>query len=467
MKKIELELTNTIRISGQLPERVTRELGKRLIFTNPAYEQAEKFGRSVYGIPEKLSFIETSNGVTTIPRGFISQLIKIFDFNGVQYDIKNQLRRLPSVNFSFQGKLYPYQERAVEAILKKHFGILESPTGSGKTTMSLAVIAARRQSSLVVVHSKELLNQWQQRIEQFLGVPLEEIGLIGDGHTFDESKIIHVGIVNSLRKCSGTIKNFIGFLVVDECHRVPGSTFLEVVSKFDSAFMLGLSATPYRKDGLTKLIFFFIGDKRYTIETAELQRNNFIIRPELRVRETSFEFFYEDNYQEMLTELIEDEARNLLILETVVEHAANGQGVSLIISDRKGHCAEFFRLLVERGIKARLLTGSVVSDERRKIVEEIGEGSIDVVCATSQLISEGFDCKSLAAIHLAVPVGSSGKLIQSIGRIVRTASGKRGAVIFDYHDVNIGVLGASFNRRKRVYQELGIDCNIQQAFAAA
>ncbi|MDR4498442.1 MAG: DEAD/DEAH box helicase [Candidatus Scalindua sp.] len=467
MKKIEIEITNTLRISGQLPERVLHKLRERLIFQNPAYEQAEKFGRSVYGIPEKLSFIHTANGAIILPRGFISQLKTILDYNRVEYGIKNRLRRLPSVDFLFRGKLYPYQERAVSEMLKKNFGTLSCPTGGGKTIMALKLIAERKQPALIVCHSKELMFQWRDRITQFLGIPLGEVGLVGDGNRFDETKLIHVGIVNSLRKCADTVKNFIGHLIVDETHRVPGSTFSEVVSKFDSAFMLGLSATCFRRDGLTKLIFFFIGDRRHTIDTGELQTKRFILRPELRVRETFFEYDYQDDYPAMLSALIEDKERNELIVNEVVRHSRNCQGVSLVISDRKKHCFELFQALQDQGLEVRLLIGSSPSDERREIVKEIAAGGIDAVVATSSLISEGFDSSRLASLHLAVPVAFSGRLLQVVGRIVRTSDGKRTATIFDYFDCRVGVLSASFNKRCRVYRGLGISCNVQTAFAAA
>ena len=145
--------------------------------------------------------------------------------------IKDLRRRLAEVDYSFQGELRSYQKEAVEAILRRHFGVLVAATGSGKAVIALEVIARRRQLPLILVHSRELMYQWEERVRQFLGV---QAGLIGDSK-FDIQPL-SIAIVNTARKRLDELVPRFGHLVVDECHLVPATLFTGVVKKFDSCF---------------------------------------------------------------------------------------------------------------------------------------------------------------------------------------------------------------------------------------
>ncbi len=149
------------------------------------------------------------------------------------------------------------------------WGALISATGSGKTTMGLYLVAQRKQPTLIIVHTKNLLTQWVDRIESFLNIPKKEIGIIGNGKKKIGDKIT-VATVQSLYKCAGEVAPHIGHIIVDECHRAPSRTFTEAVTAFDSKYMLGLSATPYRRDKLSKLIFWHLGDTHHEIDKSHL-----------------------------------------------------------------------------------------------------------------------------------------------------------------------------------------------------
>ncbi|MGR3218358.1 MAG: DEAD/DEAH box helicase, partial [Candidatus Anammoxibacter sp.] len=375
--------------------------------------------------------------------------------NQVIHEINDQTRFLPDVDFHFKGRLHDYQQEAVRKITSRRYGVLQAPTASGKTIIALNIISVRKQPTLIICHSKELMYQWQERIEQFLGIPGDQIGLIGDSHKTVGDKVT-IAIVNSLKKCASEITDKIGFLVIDECHRTPSSTFTEAIHAFDCAYVLGLSATPYRGDGLSKLIYFFIGDKVHEISTQDLQSQNQIMTATLRIRNTDFEFFYDDNYPEMITALTEDYCRNELIVNDVLGQIRQDNGIVLLISDRVEHCRALCEMLRARDVEARILTGDTRNGERQKIVKELNQGNVKVLVASGSLIGEGFDCQGLSSIFLCTPIKYSGRLIQAIGRIVRVAEGKDSAVIYDYHDKNIGVLRNSFKSRLSTYQDLGI-----------
>ena len=252
-----------------IPFALEKAIKARLTIDNPKYVSAKKYGRWIgKQLKPKLYYYDSVPGGLRFPRGFANQAVLLCrEFLKVTPKIHDERLLLPEVDFCFCGTLRPYQEAAVIAADKRSFGVLEAGTGSGKTVMALAIVAARKQPTLIVVHTKELLYQWRERIEAFLEV---SAGLVGDGH-FDLQPIT-VAIVNTARKRIEELAPCFGHLVVDECHRVPAALFTDVVSGFGGHYLLGLSATAFRSDeGLTRLIYFYMGDRIHRVDQQELQ----------------------------------------------------------------------------------------------------------------------------------------------------------------------------------------------------
>ena len=233
------------------------DIKKELTVSNPLYLDAKKYGR---WIGKKLKpwlyfYSDTSLGLR-FPRGYANQAVRLCRrYHGAESpEIIDQRRTLPEVDLHFKGELRPYQIKAFEETVKRDLGVIESGTGSGKTVIGLAIIAHRRQPTLILIHTKELLYQWAAQIETFLGC---KAGLIGDGHFNIEP--VTVAIVNSARNRLQGLPEQFGQICVDECHRVPASLFTDVVTAFDCRYALGLSATAYRRDGLTNLIHLYLG----------------------------------------------------------------------------------------------------------------------------------------------------------------------------------------------------------------
>ena len=224
-------------------------------------------------------------------------------------------------------------------MLAKEFGTLSAPTGSGKTVMALYIIARRKQPALIVVHTKDLAYQWVERIDQFLGIPAGDVGFIGGGKKVMGEKIT-VALVQSLYKCTDEVAPRIGFLVVDECHRCPSRTFTEAVTDFDSHYMLGLSATPFRRDNLTKLIFWHLGDLHHKVDQRRLMASGDVLSAEVIVRETDFKPYFDpvNEYSKMMSELTANDQRNHLIAADIALEAGRNPGICLVLSDRKKHC---------------------------------------------------------------------------------------------------------------------------------
>ena len=451
---MRIVLTNNLRLAD-IPPDFERTLIDRFKFPNPKWIENERLGRWNRGTPRELRFFDKlRDGSLWIPRGYLRQLILLCRSLNVPYQIDDRRRTLPPVDFSFTGRLKPFQHEAVAAMLDREFGTLSAPTGSGKTVMALHIIARRRQPAMVVVHTKDLAFQWVERIEGFLGIPAEEVGYIGGGKKVVGEKIT-VALVQSLYKCAEDAALQTGFLVVDECHRCPSRTFTEAVSDFDSRYMLGLSATPWRRDQLTKLIFWHLGDLHHKIDQRRLVKSGDVLSAEIIVRPTDFKPYYDPikDYSKMLSELTSDDKRNRLIASDIAREAQNSSGICLVLSDRKKHCELLQTLLRFRHkIPSELLTGDLNMDERRAVLGRLDQGDIRVLLATGQLLGEGFDRRDLSLLFLATPIKFSGRVLQYLGRVLRPAPGKDKARVYDYVDVHVEVLKAAAKSRQKVFK---------------
>jgi len=437
-----------------IPSCLFDEVVDLLSFSNPKWEENEKHGRWQGATPRLLKFYEHDpHGGLIVPRGFARQLLSLCKRLGVKYKVVDKRGTLPEVDFRFKGKLRPFQREGVRAMAVRDFGTLSAPTGSGKTIMALWLIAHREQPTLIVVHTKELLNQWVNRIGTFLDIPVEKVGIIGDGKKIIGEKIT-VALVQSLYKCADEIAPYIGHLVVDECHRCPSRTFVGAVTVFDCKYMLGLSATPWRRDKLSRLIFWHLGDVVHEIKKDDLVETGDVLKAEVILRETDFRPWSDPSteYSSMLSELTEDPDRNDLIVSDVAGEAQNGGGICLVLSDRKSHCEALSNLLkTEHAIQAEVLTGDKGKRDREGIVERLNTGKVKVLIATGQLIGEGFDCKELSTLFLTTPIKFNGRVLQYLGRVLRPAPGKDKATVYDYVDINVPVLQVSATARRRVY----------------
>jgi len=454
MSPLTITIKENLRLKNVSPE-LMETLIKKLQFLNPKWLENDRMGRWNRGTPRVLKFYDkVGKSGLWIPRGYIRHLINLCRHQDIVFQINDQRRRLRPVEFAFRGRLRAFQKAAVDKMLAKDFGTLSSATGSGKTVMALYMIAKRKQPALIIVHTRELAAQWVERIETFSGIAAEDVGFIGGGKKRIGEKIT-VALVQSLYKCADEVAEHIGFLLVDECHRCPSRTFTEAVSCFDSQYMLGLSATPYRRDKLSRLIFWHLGDKHHEVDKSQLVESGDVLPARVVYRLTEFITGHDpiNEYSKMLAELVGDKDRNVQIAGDVAGEAARNSGICLILSDRKAHCQNLQALLRYRfKLHSELLTGDLDAEERKNVLERINRGDVHVLIATGQLIGEGFDCKDLTTLFLATPIKFSGRLIQYLGRVLRPAAGKKYARVYDYVDVNVDTLRKAADARRRVYR---------------
>ena len=455
---MQVIISNTITLIDP-PNVVLQTLTDKLTLKNPKWVENERMGRWNKTTPPTLTFYQTEGDKNlVIPRGFARQLILMLRHHQVPYTIEDRRRRLPEIDFTFAAQLKPFQQHAVDAMLSKDFGTLNAPTGSGKTVMALYMIARRKQPATIIVHNKSLAFQWISRIETFLGIPEKEIGLIGAGRKKIGDRVT-VGLVQSMVKYHQDVSRHTGYVIVDECHRTPSRTFTQAVSAFDAAYMLGLSATPFRRDNLSDLIFWYLGDAYHTVNTPQLVQNGDILTAEVTIRETRFVPHADpvQNYAKMLSELTENDERNRMIASDIHEEAKNESGTILVLTDRKKHCDALASLLQYKyKLKVAILTGDLTAARRSAVVDRLNSGALNVLVATGQLIGEGFDAANLTALFLTTPIKFDGRILQYLGRVLRPSADKIHARVFDYVDIRVNVLAHAGEARKQLYYRHGL-----------
>lgn len=426
---------------------VIQKIIKELTMPNPAYLEAKKHDRWTGNLEPELKFYELKPGSISFPRGYARRAWTLSAEQGQNPALEDHRRILEPLDLDFKGKLREYQQKALNDILSRDDGVLEASTGSGKTVMALAVIAVRKQPTLILVHTKELLQQWQERIKSFMGI---DPGQIGAGKK--NIQPVTVGMVQTVKKHLESLPEHFGHLIIDECHRAPSTTFSECVAAFDCRFLLGLSATPFRRDGLGKLIYWTLGEQVHKIDPQTLKANGSVLDFSILMPHTEFKYHYKDDYQTMIKALTEDEERNRLIVDRILSAAFNLGGTCLVVSDRLEHLNTLSTMLEQQGAPNTILTGSTPQKERESSVEDVQAGKIKILLSTVSLIGEGFDCPCLDTLFLTTPIKYKGRLIQVIGRILRPAPGKD-PYLYDFWDREQPILNKQALHREKIYNE--------------
>jgi superfamily II DNA or RNA helicase len=378
---------------------------------------------------------------------------------------------LGRLSLEFHGQLTAPQQTAAAAMLAHDEGVLVAPPGTGKTVIACAVIAERKLPTLILAHSKPLLEQWRTQLQQLLGLPSKEIGQFGGGRR-KRTGIVDLAMIQSL-KAIDDLESFFsdyGLVVVDECHHLPAFSFEAAIRQAPVRHFLGLTATPYRRDGLQEIVTMQCGPIRHRIATSEGPAGEIDLQLEVRETEFAIPGAAETPIQEQFRQLVEDDARTALVCADVLGALAEGRRC-LVLSQWKQHCSLLADGVRARGASPLILEGGLGKRARAAILDQIDNTTPDnplVVIATGQYLGEGFDCPQLDTLFLAFPVSFKGRLVQYTGRLMRASEGKTSVRVYDYADVRVPVLRSMHARRLTTYKSLGFDQHRQQtAFALA
>lgn len=356
----------------------------------------------------------------------------------------------------FVGKLKPEtnQVEAVDAVLdglrKKRSGILSLPTGYGKTTVALYVLTKVKRKTLIVVHKEFLLTQWVERIKQF--IPSARIGRLQANIVDVDDKDIVIGMLQSLSKkdYDKSILDDFGFTIIDETHHVCTRTFSKLFTKVNTKYVLGLSATLERKDGLTKVLHWFLGDVLYKVERMK-QRHVYVKRLDFKCDNYgSFPLnrMRKPSIPEAITKVIEQKERNELILDLIRKCLMDNDRRILVLTDRRQHCIDLMTMCNENidNHKFGLYIGGMKPEQLKESEE------CNAIFATYSLAHEGLDIPVLDTLIMASPKSD---IVQSVGRILRETTGKKNnPYIIDIVDI-WGPFQYQFFKRLKYYKSAG------------
>ncbi|HEY5367608.1 MAG TPA: DEAD/DEAH box helicase, partial [Hanamia sp.] len=451
--EIRIILNNQIAISKkQLTPELVSFLRDNLNFANSDYIIKKKLGKNTFGTEPYFRMLEEKHDLVLLPKGFARTLILFCKEKKIKYLLVDERKKLTEINFSFKATLHDYQQEAVNYTDKKEIGIISAPPGSGKTLIGLGIVANKKQPALIIVHRKQLFDQWIERIQSFLGIAKPFIGKIESG----QQKIgthITVAMIQSLATINSEneLFNSFGLIIIDECHHVPAKTFRQVIRNFSSYYLYGLTATPIRKNNDEKLIFIHIGDVIHEVKFSS-EDNSPSKKISVIIRETglSVPFNYTTDKSETLYQiLIHDSARNKLIVDDIKREANNGR-IILVLTERKSHIDTLHQYL-KNSYEVITISGEDSQSARNSKLKQINEGHFQVLISTGQFLGEGADIDKLECLILAYPFAFEGKLIQYIGRVQREVITP---VIYDYRDINIDYLEKQFRQRNRYYKKL-------------
>jgi len=443
-----------------LPSTLLNQLKRLAAFQNPEFYSKQSMRLSTALTPRVIACAEDLADHVALPRGCLPGAEELLREHGVNLSVEDRRAEGEALDAEFKGTLTPVQAQAVQALLERDTGIFVAPPGIGKTVVGIYLIAARRRSSLILVHRKPLLDQWVAQLSLFLGLDPKNIGQIGAGKSKPNGRL-DVAMLQSLVRKGEVIDLVAGYgqVICDEAHHCPCASFERALSEVKARYIVGLTATPKRRDGHHPITQMQIGPVRFFVDSkSKAARRPF--HHKLIVRETGYTPMGRPDgagIQELYAALAADKRRNDLILNDVIV-ALEEKRSPILLTERRDHLELFAGKL--RGFTKHLvvLHGGMKPRERRQVFEKIAaipDGEERLLVATGRYIGEGFDDARLDTLFLALPVSWKGTLVQYTGRLHRLHPGKTEVRIYDYVDRDVPMLLKMFEKRLRGYRAIG------------
>ncbi|MCX6249810.1 MAG: DEAD/DEAH box helicase family protein [Bacteroidetes bacterium] len=452
--KIRIELDQSIKISRNgLSLPLINFLKDELNFLSSEFIIKKKLGKNTWGSERYFNFIEEKDDFVIIPRGMAGRLLRFCKESNIEYDFYDERKKVEPVSLTMDVQLREHQKLAVAAAAKKDMGVIVAPPGTGKTIVGLKIIAEKQQPALIIVHRKQLAEQWIERIQSFLGIPKNEIGSIGQGKG-KVGKKITIALIQSLSRMlesadQNGLTNKFGTIIVDECHHIPAESYRNIIGKLSSFYLYGLTATPFRKYNDGKLIFIHLGEIISEIKAPDIST---LKTAKIIIRNTELDVPFNsktDKFEILSKVLVHDSARNKLILKDVISELTSGKKV-VIITERKEHLDSLNQYL-KQSYETIVLSGDDPESSRTMKWKILKDGSFQALITTGQFFGEGTDIQNIDRLFLVYPFSFQGKLIQYIGRVQRS---EIAPVIYDYRDIKIDYLNKLFLKRNTWYRKL-------------
>jgi superfamily II DNA or RNA helicase len=468
-EKITEPLPDTVRIirsnllyveKNGLPSSMQDRLIRVAAFQNPEFYKAQAMRLSTYGKPRVISCSESFPEHVGLPRGCLEEVVELFKKNGVKTEIRDKRNPGQRIEVYFSSELRSEQQDAVRQTENFDDGILCAPTAFGKTVVAACLIAKRGVNTLVLVHRRQLMDQWRERLASFLSLASNEIGQFGGGKN-KRTGIVDVAVIQSLQR-KGVVQDFVadyGHVIVDECHHLSAFTFESVLRQIKAKYVLGLTATPTRKDGHHPIIYMQCGPIRYFLSPKKAAKAS-PLEHKVIARLTDFAWTGSENeasIHDIYGALVADARRNDMIVEDVRRALLDGRS-PLLLTSRTEHLDYLGERL--RGLCQHVfaLKGGMGTKQRKQIAESLSVVAPQeprLILATGSYLGEGFDDARLDTLFLTMPISWRGTLQQYVGRLHRLHENKKEVLVYDYADVLVPMLARMYKKRLAGYSALG------------
>lgn len=443
-----------------LPAAMLKRIWCLAAFPNPEFHRRQALRFSTRGTPRVAHCAEEFDRQIGLPRGLLDDLRELLRAHGIAVELVDERNPGRPLATAFRGELTPPQRQAVAAVLAGDCGVLCAPTAFGKTVIGTWLIAARRVNTLILVHRQVLVDQWRAHLATFLDLPPRAIGQIGAGRKRPTGQI-DIALFQSLSR-QGAVADLVaeyGQVIVDECHHVPAKAFEPVLRAARARFVLGLTATPIRRDGQQPVIAMQCGPVRFRVDAkAEAAARPFeqLVVP----RPTAFQLpagSESSGIQGIYAALAADETRNALICADVLDLLAEGR-TPLLLTERIDHLELLEARLGAVVPNLVVLRGGTGARGRLAVSAALAGIPADQPCvllATGRYIGEGFDATRPDTLLLTLPVSWRGTVWQYAGRVSRPRPGKHEVRVYDYADLGVPVLASMHRKRLKAYRAVG------------
>lgn len=426
---------------------------------NPVFYEKQRMRFSTWSTPRIIRCYEEDFDRIHLPRGLTEPVDALLADAGTTLGLTDVRDDPDPIDVRFEGHLDPVQQRAVDVVAAHELGVLVAPPGTGKTVMACALIARHRVPTLVLCDRQELVEQWRDRLRTHLGLTASQLGQLGAGR-LRPSGVIDVATMQTLARRDDPTELFAGYglVVVDECHHLPAVSFQACVRHAPVRRWLGLTATPYRRDGLEGILAMECGPIRHEIPVGSTAAA--LLRLDLVVHETLSDPAPEENphIQDVLRAIADDEERNAQICADVLD--AHGSGRKCLgLTQRTDHIERLAAGLAAGGVEPLVLKGGLGKKARAGVRAALDAPATDgvVLLATGSYLGEGFDWPALDTLFLASPLAWKGRVVQYVGRLLRAHDGKDRVEVHDYVDTLVPVLARMHQKRLAGYAKLGFD----------
>lgn len=476
---VNIVIANMIYIHKKgFSNKVLNKIKRLAAFKNQEFYKFQAMRMNTFNKPRIISLSDETEDYLCIPRGCEDELLSLLSENNADISLDDKTHPGKEIKVQFNGELRNEQVQAVEEMLKYNNGVLSATTAFGKTVIGANLISEKKVNTLIIVHTKQLLEQWIKRLNEFLII--DEVVIAQDNKKRGRNKIINVigqlgsgknrlsGIIDVATMQSlvreGEVKDLVkdyGMVIVDECHHVSAFSLEQILKHVYAKYVYGLTATPTRKDGHDPIIFMQCGPIRYKVDPIKqaLKRpfEHYVIPRFTRFNIKNNIDKNQLTITDIYSQIVESDIRNKIIVDDVIECVKNGRN-PIVLTERTAHVKILSKELQKRLLDVITLTGAMTDREKKNEMERLQAITRErnfVIVATGKFVGEGFDEPRLDSLFLAMPISWKGTLQQYVGRLHRLYENKYEVQVYDYVDIHVGVLEKMYQKRLKGYSAIG------------